>query len=108
MIDTNIADSVALRLRAMKEHFGVNSDGEFGALCCARPTTVGQWMQGANRPKVTEAIMLREKWGITLDWIYRGRVASMNCKLAAMLERIMENDPVRKSDTKPGVRLRAG
>lgn len=37
-----------------------------------QPNTYSQWESGKKRPNLDDAMRLCERFGVTLDWIYRG------------------------------------
>jgi transcriptional regulator with XRE-family HTH domain len=87
-------EKVAARLEAVMEAFGIASYPELAEICEASKSAVNNWMNGYNLPRVPEMTRLCERTGITLDWLYRGMVASMDPKQLTELNRIL-----RKKDS---------
>jgi transcriptional regulator with XRE-family HTH domain len=48
--------------------------------------TYSQYKTGTNLPSVDEAHKLCDRWGLTLDWIYRGDTRGLGPDLAAAIE----------------------
>lgn len=81
---------VARRLRAVMAEFGLSSYEELAELCGSNKAAVGQWMLGNNLPPVRKMIELGRRTGITLDWVYDGKLGSLPSGLAIRLAAILE------------------
>lgn len=68
--DRSVA-AIAARLIATREALGLNQAAFCTEAGIAR-NTYNQWEKAINRPQLDYAIQLCEKFGLTLDWIYRG------------------------------------
>lgn len=82
-----LESEVAARLHALMAEFGVSTNKEMADLCGATNSAVNNWRLGYNLPRVPAMTRLCERKGITLDWVYRGHVGSMDPKLAIKLNR---------------------
>lgn len=87
---------IAARLRALKAELQLPNNRAFGELCSATESQVNNWLTGIKRdngsmPRVPQMAMLCDATGVTLDWLYRGRLGSMDPKLATRLTTLMAN-----------------
>lgn len=48
--------------------------------------TYNQWERGKGRPGLGEALKLCDKFGLTLDWIYRGDPSGLPFRIASGLQ----------------------
>lgn len=71
--DLNAA--VAARLRELMTARRIKSYPAMAAICGTNPSVVSNWLQGYSLPRVPEMSRLCENTGVSLDWIYRGKVA---------------------------------
>jgi hypothetical protein len=85
-----LEQAVATRLRAVMASFGIKSNPRMAEVCGATASSVNNWLLGYNLPRVPEMIRLCEQTGLTLDWIYRGSMASMDAKLGLHLAQLIE------------------
>lgn len=86
----DMEDAVSRRLRAVMTAFQIESYPEMAEICDASKSSVSNWVQGYNLPRVPEMIRLCERTGITLDWIYRGSPHTMDPKLTISLGAIVD------------------
>jgi hypothetical protein len=86
----DLGSLVAVRLRAMMAEFEVVGNREFGEMLGTTGSVVNNWRLGYNLPRVPEMIRLCEQTGVTLDWLYRGHVVSMDPKLTGRLSKRIE------------------
>jgi hypothetical protein len=93
----DLEKTVAIRLRAIKVAFGINSHKELGDACGASESVVGNWMVGVSLPRVPEMSHLCDRTGVTLDWIYRGIVTAMDPKLTNGLANIIDGKAPKPS-----------
>ena len=87
---SDLDPAVALRLRAVMIAFQIATYPQLAKICDASTSSVNNWLSGANLPRVPEMIRLCERTGITLDWIYRGAIHTMDAKLAISLGGILD------------------
>jgi transcriptional regulator with XRE-family HTH domain len=80
---------VGARLRAVMAALNLTTNKDLGELCEATDGAVNNWRCGYNLPRVPEMIRLCERTGITLDWLHRGYVGSMDLSFALKLARLM-------------------
>ena len=78
-------EQVAARLKAVMAAFGIPSNPELADLGDSTKSAVNNWLLGYNLPRVPEMSRLCERTGITLDWLYRGTIVSMDPKLLMTL-----------------------
>lgn len=64
---------IGSRLRACREAFTQDSVRGFASRLAVSPMTVSGWEVGARCIPVESAVRYCDLFGVTLDWIYRGR-----------------------------------
>lgn len=69
----NTLTELGRRLRDYREALSMNQ-GEFATSAGLAVNTYNQWEQGKKRPDVAGATKICEVHGLTLDYIYRGKV----------------------------------
>src|ERR1700690_3781159 len=67
--------SVARRLRAVMDEFGIRTNPEMAEVCGTTSSAVNNWLLGYNLPRVPQMQTLCGRTGLTLDWIYSGSMA---------------------------------
>lgn len=74
MINKDIAlrKDVSVRLRAVMSELGIATNPEFAEWCAATGGRVNNWLIANNLPLIPQMVILCERTGITMDWIYRG------------------------------------
>jgi transcriptional regulator with XRE-family HTH domain len=70
---TGALAEIGRRLREAREAVSVGQ-AEFAAAAGIKANTYNQWEQGKKRPDIAGAAKLCDAHGLTLDYIYRGRV----------------------------------
>lgn len=75
---------IANRLRAVRGHFGLSSK-DFSEMADVSAKSYSQWESGDIRISIDGAIKLREKYGISLDFIYTGRLDTLPSNVARAL-----------------------
>lgn len=90
-----LAIKVAARLRAVMQEYGLSTAADLAAACGAERSAASNWLQGYNLPPVRHIIELATKTGITLDWIYAGKVETLPGGLAIRLAAIMDGHPLQ-------------
>lgn len=75
---------IGQRLQALRETTGM-SKTEFAAFCGFNYTRYVNWETGHRRMLPDEAVVLCEKLGVTLDFIYRGIEAQLPHSLVMAL-----------------------
>lgn len=65
--------AIGARLRAVREGFTDLNQADFAARLGFNEDQYGSWERGARRVTVEAAERLCDAYGLTLDWIYRGR-----------------------------------
>jgi transcriptional regulator with XRE-family HTH domain len=61
---------------ALQPPFGLKA-AEFSKAIGVQPNTYSQWENGARLLDVLVAIRISERFGITLEWLYRGNAAQL-------------------------------
>lgn len=78
-------DAIAARLVATRGALGLNQ-----RQLCERvglaTNTYNQWEKAKGRPDLDGALLLCDKLGLTLDWIYRGDESRLPHELAVKLQ----------------------
>ncbi|MCF7700526.1 helix-turn-helix domain-containing protein [Loktanella sp. M215] len=72
---------IAHRLRAVRAYYGYSSI-EYAQQADVNPKSYSQWESGDHRISIDGAILLRERYGISLDFIYLGSVDTLPAKIA--------------------------
>ncbi|KQI66947.1 hypothetical protein AN189_17980 [Loktanella sp. 3ANDIMAR09] len=67
---------IGRRLRVLRETTGMNK-ADYAAICGYNYTRYINWESGHRRMMPDDAIILCEKFGVTLDFIYRGIEAQL-------------------------------
>ena len=90
----SMKDVVAKRLLAIIDEFKLTEDGDgaarsLGEICGgANSSAASNWLQGYNFPKIPQLIALCDRTGITLDWLLRGTLGTMNVQLGNRLNKL--------------------
>lgn len=93
------------RLRAVMAEFELVTNDELGKICGAQASAVSNWLIKGNGPKVPQMVHLCKSTGLTLDWIYRGELATMDPKLALRLENRVASGRIKlKKPRNPRIR----
>ena len=77
--------SIGERLELVRNILGKSQDAFATAAGIAR-NTYSQYKTGTNTPNLDEAHKLCDRWGLTLDWIYRGDTRGLSPDLSAAIE----------------------
>ena len=75
------AEAIALRLAAAREALGMKQ-AQIARKFDIGKTTWNAWETGTNTPSVLTMTLIADRYGISLDWIYRGRADTMAANLA--------------------------
>jgi transcriptional regulator with XRE-family HTH domain len=73
--------AIGERLRITREVIGL-SQAELADSCGIARNTYNQYETGTNVPQIGKAISLCDKFGLTLDWIYRGDPSGLSYRMA--------------------------
>lgn len=93
-------DEIARRLRATRLALGLRPS----ELCQATgigTSTYSQWEAGLRMPDVLQILPICERFGLTLDWIYRAQISGLAYDLAVKIQAELANDPTSESGGKP-------
>lgn len=94
---------VTARLQALQQALDASHE-EMATYAGVKPTAWGNYYLGERRFKPEEAINLRNRLGVTLDWIFAG-IATDNPKgLQAKIDEAMRNPQPLKRGPKPKAR----
>lgn len=90
--------SVSRRVRALRAVIGIDRRQLRATLTAARGEplhrqTAFQWENGLRRPSLDEAILLCDSFGVTLDWLYRGRYDGLPSVQAEALKAALDDVP---------------
>lgn len=85
MADRPDYSSIGARLAALREGFSDLSQRAWAEKHNFSPTQYNNWEKGTRRISVDEAERLSEMYGLTLDYIYRGRVDGLSEKARKVL-----------------------
>lgn len=72
---------VAANLRQIVEVIG-GSQAAIAKRIGATPSKFGNWLRGDNYPEPYAMWVLCEAYGVTMDWIYRGKTYGLPVELA--------------------------
>jgi transcriptional regulator with XRE-family HTH domain len=98
---------VAARVRAIMAEFFDTNNGAFAEFCQVNYGVVTNWRHAKNLPDEEAMAHLCDKLGVTMDWIYRGRVAPMDPHLVVKLDARIRADPsAPRSEPSAGNRKR--
>jgi len=76
---------IGLRLQAVRECLSDANQKEWAEKMGYNPTQYNNWEKGTRRIPVDSAERLCNKFGLTLDYIYRGRVDGLSENLRKSL-----------------------
>ncbi len=77
-------DAVGRRLVALRKYHGMTR-AEFAASVQIDPTSYGRIEKGVKPLKADMAYRIAERWGVSMDYIYRGRLTELPRNLADIL-----------------------
>lgn len=86
MSDKTPHTAVTHRLVLLR-HWQAESAAEFCRKAGISTSAWNNYETGDRRINVDTAILLCERFGVTLDWIYRGRIAGLPHELMTFLDR---------------------
>lgn len=76
--------TVGHRLEAVREALGLQK-GEFAQSFDVDPSSYSKIIQGEKPLKADMAFIIAEKWGVSMDYLYRGRLNDLPANLAEKL-----------------------
>lgn len=82
---SDLQKAVTARLRAVQAELG-KSDSQMARMVGVGRSRWSQWVGTSNMPAEEAMLTLCDKAGITLDWLYRGKVDLIPTRLAIRLE----------------------
>ncbi|WP_420023738.1 helix-turn-helix domain-containing protein [Cereibacter azotoformans] len=81
-------DGVAVRIEALREALGLEK-GDFALSFGVDPSSYSKILKGDKPLKVEMGYALAERWGVTLDFIYRGSLDRLPDRYAStVIDRI--------------------
>ncbi len=85
---------VGARIRALRHESGLSQTG-LAKLLEVTPGAVGNWEQGQVNPTIRQALKIRRKFGVSLDYIYCGEIQHLAQGRAALLRELegLKHDP---------------
>lgn len=78
---------IGIRLQLTRQAFSL-SQTEFADAAGLTQHAYNQYERGHRRPNIDAAIALCDRYGITLDWIYRGDPSGLPYKLADLIKNL--------------------
>ena len=90
--DTANYKPLGIRLAATRLALGVARPVQMCKAIDVKPNTYSQWEAGTRRPNLDDMLRFCDRYGVTLDWIYRGNIATLPQVLIAKIDNYM--DPV--------------
>lgn len=69
-------DIIGARVKQIRAVFEL-SQAKTGSICGCGGTTVSNWEQGRQKPTIEQAMKLADRLGLTLDFIYLGRLGQI-------------------------------
>ncbi len=97
--------AISRRLKATRLALGFRTQAAYCRDAGIEKNTYNQWERGKGRPDLDNAIILCEKFDLTLDWIYFGDLSKVPhdtaIKIEAELQRV--GNPTPKGDLRPPI-----
>jgi len=85
-------EAVGARLRALREHHEMNQ-AQFAASVQINATSYGRIEKGLKPLKADMAFRIAERWGVSMDFLYRGHLTELPPKLAdSLMANLMKGD----------------
>ncbi|MEM6914494.1 MAG: helix-turn-helix transcriptional regulator [Pseudomonadota bacterium] len=84
---------IGLRLEVVMRASNMNQ-AEFARALSAKPNTVSNWITGAQRLSLNGALLIRDRFGVPLDWMYCG---GMTDRLPANVLNTLSGTPRNKN-----------
>ncbi|WP_211098460.1 helix-turn-helix domain-containing protein [Azospirillum sp. B506] len=85
LIEKDYTVAAGRRLRTTREALGFNSVREFAAMTNVTEHVLSAWERGKALVRPWYVSSLKQKWGITHDWIYDGDVKGLPYSLATKI-----------------------
>jgi transcriptional regulator with XRE-family HTH domain len=98
---------IAERLEMVRNLLG-KSQKTFATGAGVAESTYSQYKTGKNVPDLDEAHKLCDRWGLTLDWIYRGDRRGLSPDLSSAIEAMQRARSVSPPDPYSRQRRRPG
>lgn len=74
------------RLRATREALGFSSGREFAQITNVSEDVLSAWERGKALVRPWYISFLKERWGVTQDWIYDGEIKGLEFSLGTKLK----------------------
>ncbi len=85
-------ESVGRRVTALREHYGKNK-AEFAESVQIDQTSLGNIERGKKPLKADMAYRIAERWGVPMDYLYRGRLTEIPDSLAdSLMQRLTKRE----------------
>jgi DNA-binding XRE family transcriptional regulator len=84
-LDVSSFEAIGRRLLATRLALGFESQLEFATAAGVSPQALNNYERGRSRPSLEIALSLCDRFGLTLDWIYRGDAGGLPHRLAQTL-----------------------
>lgn len=82
---TITAERTATRLLMLREHLGI-TQAEFARSVAISPTRMNNFETGFRRLTLDVASKICDRYGVTLDWLYRGDPSGLPTRLGPLTE----------------------
>jgi transcriptional regulator with XRE-family HTH domain len=76
-LETEFAE-IGARLEALRVGMGIRTQAEWAERDGFNVTQLNNWIKGVRRIPVEHAETLCNRYGVTLDWVYRGRLDGLS------------------------------
>ncbi|WP_265886660.1 helix-turn-helix domain-containing protein [Roseomonas mucosa] len=83
---TNHKHEVGARLRLAMEAQGL-SQSDLSRVLHVSLSKIGNWLRGDNYPDAYLMTVFCDRYGVTMDWLYRGKIAGLPSEMADGLAR---------------------
>lgn len=84
--DTAKYKPIGIRLAATRLALGLARPVQICRATGVKPNTYSQWEAGTRRPNLDDMLRLCDRYSVTLDWIYRGNIATLPQILIAKID----------------------
>ncbi len=100
---TKHKQEVGARLRLAMEAQGL-SQSDLSRVFSVSLSKIGNWLRGDNYPDVYLMTVFCERYGVTMDWLYRGKIAGLPSEMADDLARVrVASEAPASAEDRPAV-----
>lgn len=87
--------AIGARIRHIRRVFNLTQK-QAGEICGTGHSTIGNWELGLQKPTIAQAQRLGDRLGLTLDYIFLGRLGSVPLDIA---QRLADQNSQRRQGT---------